>query len=215
MSTCTKSADALVKAVGGDDGGPEGSFEALVSVFGNVDSYGDVVLPGAFTDTLAAWAAKGASIPVVWAHQWADPFSHIGHVTEAVETDEGLVVKASLDMENPTAAQVYRLLKSGRISQFSFGFDVLDGGWGVRKGEDGETHDVYELRALDLIEVGPCLRGVNTETELLAIKGQPPTKTPPARAGANGSHAAAESITTLRKAATVAGLRDLLERGER
>ncbi|MFI1382100.1 hypothetical protein [Embleya sp. NPDC020886] len=45
-----KSAAAQVKVK--SDGG-DGEFEALVSVLGNKDSHGDVVLPGAFADTLA------------------------------------------------------------------------------------------------------------------------------------------------------------------
>lgn len=48
----TKMFDAKVKAVGPDGGLEEGQFEAIVSVFGNEDSFGDVVLPGAFKNDL-------------------------------------------------------------------------------------------------------------------------------------------------------------------
>lgn len=187
MNTYLKQADATVKAVSGDEL-DEGQFIALVSVFGNVDSYGDVVMPGAFTDTLKAWEASGDSIPVVWAHRWEDPFSHIGHVLEASETVDGLLVKGQLDLENPTAVQVHKLLKSRRVKQFSFAFDVDDGGWGTRGVVDGGERDVYELRKLTLNEVGPCLLGVNRETELRDVKGEPPsrTNTTPERKGDEG-----------------------------
>lgn len=192
--TTTKSATARFKAVEPDDdeGAVEsGQVEALVSVFGNVDSYGDVVMPGAFRDSLAEWDAKGLPIPFVWSHRWDDPHSIIGAIDEAVETTEGLVVKATLDLDNPLAAQVYRLLKAGTIAQFSFGFDVRDGGWGTRRDADGTERDVYELRSLDLIEAGPCLRGVNRATEVIAVKGEPPTRTTttPERKGEPGSAA--------------------------
>lgn len=157
---------AEVKAAGGD-GLPEGGFEALVSVFGNEDSVGDVVMPGAFTKTIADWTASGDPIPVVWSHKWDDPFSHIGHVTDATESDRGLVVKGQLDLDNPTAQQVHKLLKARRVKQFSFAYDVEDGGWGERDGRD-----VYELRELKLHEVGPCLLGANQETDLIAAKAQ-------------------------------------------
>lgn len=160
-----KNAAAKVKAAGDADGLDDGQFEAIVSVFGNEDSYGDVVLPGAFTDTLDAWAKKGDPIPVIWAHDWRDPYSHLGGVIKAEERDEGLWVRAELDLDNAKAAQVYRLLKGRRVTQFSFAYDVVDGGWGERDGRE-----VYELRKLDLHEVGPCLLGVNQETELLAVK---------------------------------------------
>ena len=37
-----------IKAAGPDDGLKEGQFRAYASVFGNVDSYGDIVEKGAF-----------------------------------------------------------------------------------------------------------------------------------------------------------------------
>ena len=55
----TKDAPALRVKVTGEDDGQAGEFTALVSVFGNVDSYGDVVQPGAFERTLKEWSASG------------------------------------------------------------------------------------------------------------------------------------------------------------
>ncbi|MFJ1657166.1 HK97 family phage prohead protease [Streptomyces anthocyanicus] len=166
---------AKVKAAGVADGLAEGQFRALVSVFDNEDTYGDVVRPGAFTQTLADWAAKGDSIPVIWSHQWSDPFSHIGRVVDAKETTDGLEVLAQIDDltgddENPTAKQVYRLLKGRRVTQFSFAYDVPNGGGAWVKDDEHRWGGYYELRQLDLHEVGPCLIGVNRETELLAAK---------------------------------------------
>lgn len=148
------------------DGDAAGTFEALVSVFGNIDSVGDKVIPGAFAGTLAEWTESGDPIPVIWSHNWADPFSHIGHVIDAKETDRGLFVKGQLDLANPSAAQVGRLLKARRVKQFSFAYDVLDGAYVEPENEPG----YYELRKLKLHEVGPCLLGANQETELITAK---------------------------------------------
>jgi hypothetical protein len=49
---------ARVKAGGVAD---DGTFEGYGSVFGVVDSYQEIVAPGAFTESLAELAAKGAS----------------------------------------------------------------------------------------------------------------------------------------------------------
>ncbi|MFE3326889.1 HK97 family phage prohead protease [Streptomyces sp. NPDC059176] len=166
----TKDFSARVKAAGVADGLAEGQFVALVSVFGNEDSVGDIVRPGAFTQTLQDWQTKGDPIPVIWAHDWSDPFSHIGTVVKAVETLQGLEVTGQIDDldTNPTASQVYRLLKGRRVTQFSFAYDVDEGAWV----EDDEHRygGYYELRRLKLHEVGPCLVGANQETELLAAK---------------------------------------------
>lgn len=160
---------AAILGAGGEGELEDGEIVALVSVFNNVDSYGDVVMPGAFAKSLEEWGASGDPIPFIWAHDWANPFSHVGVVRHAEETSAGLKVRAYISpeerAENPTAAQVYKLLKARRVKQFSFAFDVVDGGDGDR---DGRW--VYELRELKVHEVGPCLLGVNQETELIAAK---------------------------------------------
>lgn len=160
-----KSLPVQVKA-GEQDGLPEGQFTAIVSVFGNVDSYGDVVMPGAFSDDLKAWENAGDPIPVYWSHRMDDPDMNLGHVLEAKETDQGLWVKAQLDLESPKAAQVYRLLKGRRVTQFSFAYDVLDAGWAKSE----ELGEYYELRKLKVYEVGPTPIGANQDTELLDVK---------------------------------------------
>lgn len=156
----------------------DGQFRAVVAVFDNVDSHGDVVVRGAFADTLAEWADRGDEIPVIWSHDWGDPFSHIGTVKSATETDRGLEIVGEIPQEdrdsNPRAAQVYRLLKSRRITQFSFAFDVLEGGEVERDGRR-----VTELRRLKLHEVGPCLLGVNQDTSLGSVKASTNNNTMP------------------------------------
>lgn len=162
----TKSAPVRVKAVGEDDGLEEGVFEALVAVFGNVDSYGDRIVKGAFAETLQQWSESGDPIPVYWSHRMDDPDFNLGQVLEAEERDEGLWVKAQLDLESPKAAHVYRLMKGRRVTQFSFAYDVID--YQIVKAED--EPEVWELTRLKLYEVGPTPIGVNQETELLAVK---------------------------------------------
>lgn len=149
-----------VKA-GPDDGLGEGQFIGYASVFGNLDSYGDIVQPGAFAATLAEWESKGDPIPVLWGHDMFDPFSNIGAVLSAEEDDNGLKVTAQLDLESPKAMQVYRLLKGRRVSQMSFAYDVID----AEKQGDGN-----HLRELKLYEVSVVPIGANQETEILAVK---------------------------------------------
>jgi HK97 family phage prohead protease len=140
-----------------------GQFEALVSVFGNIDLGGDRVVKGAFAKSLARWDESGDPIPVIWNHMWDNPEAHIGKVApgDAAETDDGLLVKGQLDMDNPFAAQVYRLLAERRVKEFSFGYSVTDA-----ERKDGALN----LLDLDLFEVGPTLKGMNPATELLAVK---------------------------------------------
>jgi hypothetical protein len=153
-----------VKA-GPDDGLTEGEFTAYASVFGNEDSYGDIVVRGAFAADLQRWKDSGQNIPLLFGHNMSDPDFNIGHVVKAEEDDFGLKVTAQLDLENPKAAQVYRMIKGRRINQMSFAYDVIDGG-AVTQNEKS----VYELRELKVYEVSVVTIGANQETEILAVK---------------------------------------------
>lgn len=155
-----------------DDG--KGEFEAIVAVFGNVDLAGDRIVKGAFADSLKAWEAKGRPIPVVFSHDWQNLDAHIGQVTDAKETDQGLYVKAQLDMQDPAAAKVFRLMKAGTLAEFSFAYDVV---------EEKLQNGANELLKLDVIEVGPTLKGMNPETQLVSVKSDGTTRTAAATAG--------------------------------
>lgn len=156
-----KSAPLQVKAAGPDDGLEDGQFVAYASVFGNVDSYGDIVDHGAFKRTLGEWEQKGATIPVLWGHDMQDPFANIGGVSSAEEDERGLKVTGSLDLENPTAAQVYKLLKGRRVNTMSFAYSVLDS----EKSGDG-----LHLKDLDLFEVSIVPVPANDQAQVLTVK---------------------------------------------
>ena len=168
----TKSVPVTHVKAGEQDGLADGQFEALVSVVGNKDSYGDVVMPGAFDDSLAEWKASGNPIPIIWSHRYDDPDNHIGYVLEAsektIDGKTGLWVKGQLDTDSDAtkARQVSRLLRGKRVTQFSFSYDVLEGA----HAKSDTLGDYYELRKMKLYEVGPTLIGANQETELLSAK---------------------------------------------
>jgi len=166
----------VIKAAGQDGSGLKpGQFSAIVSVFGNVDSYGDVMMPGSFLNSLAAWEKSGNPIPVIWSHDWGNPESHIGWVLEAEEvpaakfapdSPPGLWVLGQNDIEhNQRPAQVSRLMAGGRVTQFSFAYDETNAGSGVYQG--AENWLVHEV---GVHEVGPTLLGANRSTDLIGAK---------------------------------------------
>ncbi len=160
----------------------EGTFEAIVSVFGNKDLVGDVVMPGAFTKTLEHWMGSGDPIPIYWSHRLDDPTYNIGEVLEAdelaggdpnmpawvneqIKAAGGLYVKGRLD-DYGIGHHVRQLLKSRRVKQFSFSYDVIR----ETKSKSGDANELHEVW---LHEVGPTPLGANPLTELLAAKKQP------------------------------------------
>jgi len=184
----TKTFKASVKAADGADG-DAGIIEAIVSVFGNIDSGGDRVLKGAFSKTLDEWAAKGDPIPLIWSHQWGNPDAHIGVVLDAKETDAGLLIRGQIDLDETFGAKVFRLLKERRVTQFSFGYETRSAGWTEETDAAGNTFQIRELAELGLFEVGPTLVGMNQDTQLLeaASRPEPPAPAaPPAPPAAPG-----------------------------
>lgn len=181
IKTCTASLKSIPS-----DAANDGEFEAIVSVFNNVDLVGDVVMPGAFADTIAEWKASGDSLPVLWSHRMDDPSYNIGAVSDIeelepgdpripdwadawVKANGGLWVKAVIDTDaeaSPIAKQARRLLKQRRVTQFSYAYDIVDGSPATKDGVD-----VFELRKLRLHEVSPTQAGCNQLTELVGAKG--------------------------------------------
>lgn len=160
-----KDARARFDVADGDDG-ESGTFEAIVSVFNNVDAAGDRVMPGAFTKSIERWKASGDPVPIVYSHAHRDPHALLGGVLDMRETDEGLWVKGRLDLDSPTASLVHRHMRSRTIRKFSFAYDVL-GSHPSRK-DSGVT----ELTELDVIEVGPTLIPANPATDLVTVKAE-------------------------------------------
>ena len=156
--TRIKSFDVEAKA-----DGERGEFTALASVFGNVDLVGDRMMPGAFAKTLEKRRDAGRPWPVIWSHDWDDPFSMIGGADpdDVKETDRGLEFKGKLDLANPKATQVYNLLKQGLVTAMSFGFSVVS---------EKMVKGVNESAEVELVEMGPTLKGANPEAQLQAVK---------------------------------------------
>ncbi|RDI13457.1 hypothetical protein DEU38_13432 [Rhodococcus sp. AG1013] len=149
------------------DGLGEGEFIGYASVFGNVDSYGEVVAKGAFANSLKAWSESGGVLPILWGHNMSDPDYNVGGVLSAEEDDRGLKIHGRLDLDSPKGAQVYRLLKGGRVGQMSFAFDVVES-HNVKAGDDMPDH--VSLDEIKLYEVSVVPIGANQETEILAVK---------------------------------------------
>ena len=158
----TKHINTELKAAPESSGDAEGVFTGYASIFGNVDSYGEVVVKGAFAESLR----EQPSVPVYWSHQMSNPMMNIGKTIELREDDRGLFVKAQLDLDSEMGAQVHRLIKDGRVGQMSFAFDVED----YAMADSDELGPHVELRKLKVHEVSVVQVGANQATELLDVK---------------------------------------------
>lgn len=106
-----------------DGGDQAGLVTGYGSVFGKVDRGGDVVVKGAFRQSLREWRERKAAVPMLWDH---DPKEPIGVWTEISEDDTGLKLKGELVLDVPRAQQVRALMMRGAVSGTSIGYKTRD-----------------------------------------------------------------------------------------
>lgn len=87
------------------------------------DSYGDIIRPGAFTETIKKREESGHPFPLCFNHDFSQV---IGAVDKIEDTEKGPYIEAHF-LDTALAQDVRKMLKSGAIYQFSFAYDVL--GW--------------------------------------------------------------------------------------
>lgn len=153
-----RSFDYDVKAVS-----EEGIFTGYGSVFGVVDSYNEVVAPGAFLESLAEAKSKGRSFPVLWQHNTGEPIGSWD--TEQLKEDErGLIGAGELWLDDaPYARIAYRGMKARAITGLSIGYYV-------RESSRDEKTGIRTLTKLDLVEISIVTVPANDEARTDAIK---------------------------------------------
>ena len=128
--------------------GENGIVEGYASTWTKTpDSYGDIVIKGAFTETLKKRKATGHPFPLCFNHDFDQI---IGAVFEAEEDDYGLKIRASF-LNTPSAQEKRELVKEGIVWQFSFAYSVL--GAEAPTEEEKKQGIVQKLTKLDLYEV--------------------------------------------------------------
>ena len=156
MNYLTKSIELDVKSLS-----ESGSFSGYGSVFNIVDKGGDIVAPGAFTESLQNWQKSGRAVPVLWQHQSDQP---IGSWSGLKEDSYGLLGDAQLWLEDaPYAKLAYKGIKTKTITGLSIGYRVKD--YSVNK-ETG----VYTLQKLDLVEISVVTNPMNDAARTTDVK---------------------------------------------
>lgn len=101
-------------------GAPDGTIEGYGSIFNVVDSYSDIVVKGAFLDSLGRLKAEGRGVKMLWQHDQGCP---IGVWDEVREDDRGLYCKGRLLLDVDKAREAYALMKAGAIDGLSIGYE--------------------------------------------------------------------------------------------
>lgn len=97
-------------------------IEGYASFFGLTDQGGDVVLKGAYANSLKALKSKGRSVKMLWQH---DPSQPIGIWDEVREDARGLYVKGRLLTDVARGREAVALIEAGAIDGLSIGYRTV------------------------------------------------------------------------------------------
>jgi HK97 family phage prohead protease len=153
IRTETKSVACDLKAVEAD-----GTFSGYASRFGVVDLGRDLVLPGAFRESLAARGARG--IKLLFQHDPAEP---IGVWLELREDAAGLFVRGRVLPEVERGREVLALMRAGALDGLSIGFRTVEGRTDKKSG-------VRRLSKIDLWEISVVTFPMQPEARIAAVK---------------------------------------------
>lgn len=149
----TKSVACDFKSVEAD-----GTFEGYASRFGAVDLGRDLVLPGAFRDSLLQRGTR--SIKLLFQHDPAEP---IGVWLELREDAEGLFVRGRVLPEVERGREVLALMRAGALDGLSIGFRTVEGRTDSKTG-------VRRLSKINLWEISIVTFPMQPEARISAVK---------------------------------------------
>ena len=136
----------------------DGTFFGYASLFNEVDLGKDLVMPGAFRDSLRARGPRG--VKLLFQH---DPNEPIGVWLELAEDTRGLFARGRLMPEVTRAREVLSLMRAGALDGLSIGFRTV-------KGRTDPLTGVRRLDQIDLWEISIVTFPMLPEARVSAVK---------------------------------------------
>jgi HK97 family phage prohead protease len=130
------------------------SFEGYASTFGNIDSCGDEVMPGAFTKSLSD--SQGI-IKLLYQHDCCDVIG----IARCQEDNLGLKVNGEINLDTQRGREVLSLLKQVALDSMSIGYITKDCQF---------VDQARKLIELDLKEISIVTFPANEQAVITAIK---------------------------------------------
>lgn len=157
-----------VKVISADDS-VEMTFSGYGAVFGNVDSYGDVIAKGAFLKTLSDSRKSGTWPAMLSQHGGAfgEDMTPIGVWTEMREDDVGLYVEGKFapTMKGKEAYELLKMKPRPAYAGLSIGFRPTE--WVMRSKPEEPRRT---LKSVDLLEVSLVTFPANPKARVTGVK---------------------------------------------
>ncbi|UAN58899.1 HK97 family phage prohead protease [Serratia sp. JSRIV004] len=140
--------------------GTQGIFEGYASVFGNVDSDGDVILSGAFKNTLEKQTRR---VAMFFNHRaWELP---VGKWDALQEDTKGLFVRGQLTPGHSGASDLKAAMQHGTVEGMSVGFSVTKDDYSLAANGGRIFKNISALR-----EISVCTFPANELAGVSAMK---------------------------------------------
>lgn len=139
----------------------DGTFSGYASTFGNVDLGGDIIVQGAFAETLTK--RPPSKVKMLRDH---DMRSMVGVWTEAREDNTGLHVTGRLLLNTERGRETYELMKAGALDSLSVGYRTLGEEYAREEGRS-----VRRIKSVDLMEVSIVPFPMNERAVINSVKG--------------------------------------------
>ncbi|OGT54646.1 MAG: hypothetical protein A3E01_09850 [Gammaproteobacteria bacterium RIFCSPHIGHO2_12_FULL_63_22] len=135
-----------------------GLFTGYGAIFGNVDSYGDVIEKGAFKETLREWEAKGKLPPMMLQHGGgmfggtAEDMLPVGQWLSMEENSKGLKVEGQLfALQTEKGQYLYEGMKSGVLDGLSIGYVTKKATNGTKPTDPRRRLEAVDLREVSIV----------------------------------------------------------------
>ena len=138
-------------------------IKAYACVFGNVDSWGDIIQPGACDAFLAS--ANADRMRLCYQHNQNEV---IGVITAKGVDAIGMWIEADV-LPTTTGKDVQTLLRAGALDEFSIGYYADEYHYEKR---DGYRNEIRILDAITIVEVSPVTRAANEKAVILDMKNE-------------------------------------------
>jgi len=115
-------------------------FSGYASIFNIIDSQNDLILKGAFSESILQ---KKQKLILLWQHDHNQP---IGKITKLKEDKNGLHISGELVLDISKAFDVYHMLKNDILDSFSIGYTPI-------KFSYKKTSDLNDIRIIEKLKL--------------------------------------------------------------
>ena len=135
-----------------------GTFTGVAWVYDTPDRTGDIIRRGAFQKSIERLMDSGSTLPLLFNHDSSQP---IGSLV-LFDTEDGLMVQATLELSIEKANEVYKLVKAKAMSlSIGFMFDEEN----VYKREDARIFSEVDLFECSVVSVPAHSKAVISEVK--------------------------------------------------